>query len=197
MPVRELGIKRCAGRGCALPTDEVLVLSRRLGRGKRATGYKVVVDRGDLGQEAAVHRDAVEHDLMERQVQPLLVVGHQDQEEPQERSGLEVERSSRVFGREADGFPLTGRRVQVVQVDDGEFHRRWIVDDRDGPAADFMECRPPRLVSPDDLGQGLPESLDVKLAAVGERQRFVVDRWVRAQLRVEPDLFLSERQRML
>ena len=77
-----------------LPARKVGVLAGQIGQRRRLALAERVVQRRQLGKEDVVRRDSVEDHVMERQVEPGLVVVQADEQAAEERAAGEVERAA-------------------------------------------------------------------------------------------------------
>ncbi len=154
-PVGELLLQQGAGQPFALPYGEVRVLrGRRGGRGRLAVGQGVVA-RAQFVQQHA-HGPAVGDDVVRGEQQDVLVVGHADQQGPQQRTGAQVERAGVLRQQQvvqrvrAGSGPLPRVGCGALSCPQVAYRQRYgggRVHGLDGASVDVVEGGPQRLVA--------------------------------------------------
>ncbi len=178
----------------ALPAGVLEVLGGRSGDRRRLRSAERRVEGDELGDDR-VQRRAVEHDVVHRQVQPVLIGRDPSQTRPDQGTAVQQVGTACLVGHDAAGLahgvvPLHGAHVVQRELERGlraDHLRRLAVADHEG--------RSPDLVAPEHLVEGGPECVDVEWPALDQHDRLVVGARAGRNLAEVPELFLRCRQR--
>jgi hypothetical protein len=179
----------------ALRRDDTPEVRRAVGQRRHGTGF-VVVRRREVAQHDGL-RVRVEHELVGHDHEPVTVRSRRDQHDPHEWP-TELERGpGRAGGHVADVRCCPARRVDLDEhiVEDrpdvGEHH--LLDGDRlAGAAAAGHQPDPQLLVPPQHLRAGARQAVTVERSADVERERDVVARVGRIELREQPHRLLTD-----
>ena len=173
-PGREQAIQHLPPKPTALPEGEVRVLDGQRRERRRLAVRERPVERRELVQEDA-GRPAVGDDVVHGRRQHVALRAGGQQQGPQQRPALQVERAARLPPQQPRRLglgPVGGKRGQV---DPGQRSRTGVVHHLDGGAVRPLgEGGPQRLVATRHLGQRLGEGGRVDPALEPRRRRHVV-----------------------
>ena len=173
-PGREQAIQHLPPKPTALPEGEVRVLDGQRRERRRLAVRERPVERRELAQEDA-GRPAVGDDVVHGRRQHVALRAGGQQQGPQQRPALQVERAARLPPQQPRHLglgPVGGKRGQV---DPGQRSRTGVVHHLDGGAVrPFGEGGPQRLVATRHLGQRPGEGGRVDPALEPRRRRHVV-----------------------
>ena len=151
---------------------------------------KASVPSEKLWQQDAIKRNAVENDVMQRQIEPVLSVGQADKSEAIHRTPCEIEWLVHIVGREPKRFFL--RICMAAQVDEWDFDAVGrSLDNLDGLIFLVFKDGSPRFVPPHNLEETAFQRRNVQLAPSMNRDRLVIYEVAAGQLRVQPHLLLA------
>jgi hypothetical protein len=195
-PVGELSFEGGPAQSPALPMSGVRDLNWQLGQLRGAC-----VERRQLADQDA-HRPSVGDDVVQGEEQGMLFHPEPQQDGPQQRPALEVERPGGDFGGPALGLLTPGvDRVgagllgQPREIDQGEEERRGWIDELHGRAGAQGEAGAQRLVPAADLREAALQPGRIERAAETRPGRQVVGAGAGGQAVEEPEPLLRERER--
>ena len=152
LPVFRLRPYLLALQPLPLPGGVVRVLDGQLGDGRGVAGGERGVVRAHLAEEQS-HRPPVGGDVVQREEQHVVALTQPEQPCPQEGTGGEVERRTRLLVRPAPRLRLPRVRVELAQVLDGKSDRGRGEDHLPRLALHRREGRAERLVPAHDRFQ--------------------------------------------
>ena len=194
MPVLQPALDPWLGDPLLLPPRVLPVLGEGFGERSRLPGAKGVVERNQFGQHDPVDADAVEDDVVQGQVEPVVGGRESDQAGAQQRTSPHVVGDPGHFGDQVNDVALGLFVGQMAEIEHREVEIRRRLHHLDGLTPDDVEGRPPGLVAANDLVEGAPEAPEIERSVLANRDRFVVADLVRAEEGLIPQGLLGNGQ---
>ena len=132
------------------------------------------IECGELGQEGAAEREAIEEDVVEDQAEAMIVGRKAEKETPEERGRLHVDGGGGLGSGEAEGLTLGIFRREMAEVDPLEPEMDVGVDDLEDVLASEGEAGPPGLVAIEELVERGFEKVRIEVTAVADGECLVV-----------------------
>ncbi len=153
------------------------------------------VQRRQLTYQDSIDGDTVEHEMVQREIDPVVVLSQPDQSHTKQRRNIHIEPALNILSGESNCLRVTLLGWQVAEIVERQMHLNIRIDLLTQQAIVQRERGSPDLVPPHNFVEAALQHCWIQWSPFVDGHSFVVSWDSLCQLGVKPNLLLAWRQR--